>query len=186
MPAGIEFACPHCLRVTRVPVTLAGKQGRCSGCRKVIQVPSGVPASGRTPDPEEGLLEVLDARRASERVPQGRASERHEKRRPSEKVPQVEPPAEEDEGSTARIDLRVSPPGPEPFRIWSRRVPPRVWVGLVAAVIVPALGIILCVLGLRQARQRGAGVRLAWTGIGIGGAIMAYNLALFAWIVLRR
>jgi hypothetical protein len=37
--AGIEFECPHCARVTRVPADLAGKQGRCAGCRKILEVP---------------------------------------------------------------------------------------------------------------------------------------------------
>ncbi|MCO5171835.1 MAG: hypothetical protein M9894_36510 [Planctomycetes bacterium] len=241
MPAGIEFECPHCGRLTRVPMTLAGKQGRCSGCRRVIEVPSGVPPSGRTPDPEDGLLEVLDARRASERVARRTSERREQARRPSEAAGEVEAddarrrasarreqarrpseaagqvqaedvlgPASErreqvrrpsevagrvvadgdvgddDEGSTARIDLRAAPQGPVPFRVWSRQVPVKVWIGLPAAVIVPALGIVLCVLGLRQARAGGMGVRLAWAGISIGSVIMAYNLALAAWIVLRR
>lgn len=40
MSAGIEFECPHCRRVTRVPADLAGKQGRCAQCRKILEVPN--------------------------------------------------------------------------------------------------------------------------------------------------
>lgn len=39
-PVGsIEFACPFCEKVTRVPATYAGKQGKCPGCQRVIEVP---------------------------------------------------------------------------------------------------------------------------------------------------
>jgi hypothetical protein len=40
----IEFACPYCDRVTRVPASFGGKQGKCPGCQRVIEVP----------DPNEG------------------------------------------------------------------------------------------------------------------------------------
>ena len=36
----IEFACPYCERVTRVPAAFGGKQGKCPGCQKVIEVPA--------------------------------------------------------------------------------------------------------------------------------------------------
>lgn len=39
MSGPIEFACPHCEQVTTVPLELAGKEGRCPGCRAVILVP---------------------------------------------------------------------------------------------------------------------------------------------------
>lgn len=35
----IEFACPYCDRVTRVPATFGGKQGKCPGCQQVVEVP---------------------------------------------------------------------------------------------------------------------------------------------------
>lgn len=221
MPPGIQFACPYCGRVTKVPVTLAGKQGRCAGCRKVLEVPTGVPPSGRTPDPEEGLLDVLEARRASERV--RRPSERVpelEPRRPSQRVQEAQPgrpsqrtaarrsdqgpvrgrsgagPVEaddvpaDDEGSTTRVPPPQTPPGAteprEPFAVWARRVPLKVWIGLPLAVLTPALGIGLCVLGLRQARENKAGVRMAWWGIGIGSTIMALNLIYLVRTVLLR
>ncbi len=230
VPAGIEFECPHCQRVTKVPVTLAGKQGRCAGCRKVLEVPAGVPASGRTPDPEDGLLEVLDARRASERV--RRPSDRVaglEAARPSERVPSAPrrsdqgpvpgksgqgrvsgrsgqgrvpgksgqgrvapdlddvPAADDDEGSTTSVPAPAPPaPGSQPFLVWARKVPLRIWLGLPAAVVFPALGIALCVLGLRKARERGEGERMAKWGIGIGSAIMLLNLAYLAHHALFR
>jgi hypothetical protein len=37
--ASIEFACPYCDRISRVPASFAGKQGKCPGCDKVIEVP---------------------------------------------------------------------------------------------------------------------------------------------------
>lgn len=36
----IEFACPYCDRITRVPAAYGGKQGKCPGCQKVIEVPN--------------------------------------------------------------------------------------------------------------------------------------------------
>lgn len=35
----ISFQCPRCARVTRVPASFAGKQGKCPGCRATIEVP---------------------------------------------------------------------------------------------------------------------------------------------------
>ena len=35
----IEFECPYCERVSKVPFSFAGRQGKCPGCQKVIQVP---------------------------------------------------------------------------------------------------------------------------------------------------
>lgn len=35
----IEFACPYCEKVTRVPAVYGGRQGKCPGCQKVIEVP---------------------------------------------------------------------------------------------------------------------------------------------------
>lgn len=232
VPAGIEFACPHCQRVTKVPVTLAGKQGRCAGCRKVIEVPAGVPASGRTPDPEEGLLEVLDRASGRVRRPSDRVAGLEPARR-SERVPAAPrnsgqgavparsgqgavpaksgqgavppksgqgavplpgedglddvPSADDDEASTARV-AAPTPPDPRrvPFFVWARRVPLLIWIGLPASFPLPAIGVGLCVLGLRQAKQRGEGVRMAWWGIGIGSAIMILNLAYVAHHVLFR
>lgn len=44
----IEFACPFCEKVTRVPATFAGKQGKCPGCQKVIEVPTPDVAGAQT------------------------------------------------------------------------------------------------------------------------------------------
>ncbi|RMG08682.1 MAG: hypothetical protein D6731_21325 [Planctomycetota bacterium] len=47
----IKFLCPHCERVCRVPAALAGKQGRCPGCRKGLEVPvASTLASERRPE----------------------------------------------------------------------------------------------------------------------------------------
>lgn len=56
----IEFACPYCDRVTRVPAVYGGKQGKCPGCQKVIEVPDpaaeSAPATGAVPP--TGALDV--------------------------------------------------------------------------------------------------------------------------------
>lgn len=194
MPAGIEFECPHCHRVTKVPLSLAGKQGRCAGCRKVLEVPAAPPpgaGGGRTPDPEDGLLEVLDGKRASDRLAATkRASDRVAPA--ARKSERVEPPAPpegspgEDEGSTTKLPPPGPPPAVRDFGAWARKVPPRVWFGFPLAILFPAIGIALCVLGLKSARERGAGVRMAWAGIGIGGTIMALNLLYMLLVVMRR
>lgn len=54
--ATIEFACPYCERVTRVPSTFAGKQGKCPGCQKVIEVPDPGQAQTQAFPPPSGQL----------------------------------------------------------------------------------------------------------------------------------
>ena len=39
MSISIKFACPYCDAIARVPAKLAGKQGMCPTCEKVIEVP---------------------------------------------------------------------------------------------------------------------------------------------------
>lgn len=58
----IDFACPYCERVSRVPATFAGKQGKCPGCQKVIEVPDPAADEGGSaptvvqpaPGPDDG------------------------------------------------------------------------------------------------------------------------------------
>jgi hypothetical protein len=184
VPPGIEFACPHCLRVSKVPASFAGKQGRCAGCKKVIEVPATGPVTGgRTPDPEEGLLEVLDAKRASERT------KRASTRSPFADVPD-DVPAPPPEESTAKI---APPPPPKEatekgttYVLWAAQVPPLVWIGFALSFPFPALGIALSVLSLKRARIAGAGLRLAWAGIVVGSLIMGLNLAYLFWKVTTR
>jgi hypothetical protein len=45
----IDFACPYCERVSRVPASFAGKQGKCPGCQKVIEVPDPGVDAGSAP-----------------------------------------------------------------------------------------------------------------------------------------
>jgi uncharacterized RDD family membrane protein YckC len=56
--ATIEFACPYCERVTRVPSTFAGKQGKCPGCQKVIEVPDPAQAQTQPLPPPSGPVAV--------------------------------------------------------------------------------------------------------------------------------
>lgn len=46
----IAFACPLCGRVTRVPASFGGKQGKCPGCRATIEVPD--PSAAPAPEAE--------------------------------------------------------------------------------------------------------------------------------------
>ena len=39
MSDAITFVCPLCDKVSRVPIAFAGQQGRCPGCKGVIEVP---------------------------------------------------------------------------------------------------------------------------------------------------
>jgi uncharacterized RDD family membrane protein YckC len=57
--ATIEFACPLCQRVTRVPAAFAGKQGKCPGCRQVIEVPD--PNAPPEPEPTPEQVEAAGA-----------------------------------------------------------------------------------------------------------------------------
>lgn len=45
----IEFACPYCEKISRVPATFAGKRGKCPNCKKVIEVPD--PNAPDEPEP---------------------------------------------------------------------------------------------------------------------------------------
>jgi uncharacterized RDD family membrane protein YckC len=54
----IEFACPYCDRVTRVPAVYGGKQGKCPGCQKVIEVPDPAAEAGPGAAPPTGALDV--------------------------------------------------------------------------------------------------------------------------------
>ncbi len=54
--ATIEFACPYCERITRVPSTFAGKQGKCPGCQKVIEVPDPAQAQTQAFAPPSGQV----------------------------------------------------------------------------------------------------------------------------------
>lgn len=136
MPAGIEFECPHCDRVTKVPVDLAGKQGRCPGCRKVFEVPAADPAVLR--------------RSAEERQS---AAERPA---PAASAGSRRPPA-----SASRPPASAGGDGDG-----EQRVPVTIVVGLCLVLAIPLAALILSVIGLRQAQQRGGrGERLAIGGI---------------------
>lgn len=144
MPPAIEFACPHCGHVARVAPGLAGKQGRCSSCRKVLEVPTGLETrpSGRATAAAGPLLPYSGAEnpaavpRTSKKMPA--ASPQAEPQGPpreSKRVPtrssgagKVDPPAlpkveelplpgeldEPPDDSTAKIAPPAPPPPPVP------------------------------------------------------------------------
>ena len=39
MSDAIKIVCPHCRKISRIPASLAGRQGLCPGCKKAIEVP---------------------------------------------------------------------------------------------------------------------------------------------------
>lgn len=62
----ISFSCPLCARVTRVPASFLGKQGKCPGCRATIEVPDPNAAVIQAPtepavavEPVTGALSVF-------------------------------------------------------------------------------------------------------------------------------
>lgn len=159
MPPAIKFACPNCQRICKVPAELAGKQGRCPGCRKGLEVPF---ASTLPP------------------------SERHPVQRPSEpEVPRAEPRAPEPRRcpacqAEAPLDATVCPGCGQPLP--APRPPTTVIAALTLFLCAPSLGIVLALLGLREARRRGVFERLAWLAI----ALNAINLLLFVQHQLGR
>lgn len=56
--APITFECPRCARVTQVPASFAGRQGKCPGCRETIEVPDPARAP-LLPLPDGGGLAPL-------------------------------------------------------------------------------------------------------------------------------
>ena len=121
MSAAIKFTCPHCERICKVPAELAGKQGRCPGCKKGLEVPLETAEhlrSGRLPQRTSGSGAVDSGRsgrtkaRASSRQgkvegarrtgKQGRVSERME--RELGPMQEAAPPAEEAGPGPTRMD----------------------------------------------------------------------------------
>src|SRR5688572_14307093 len=49
----IEFRCPHCQRLLRVPDGSQGKQAQCPQCQAMVQVPAaGTPPPPQMPPPQ--------------------------------------------------------------------------------------------------------------------------------------
>ena len=63
----IKFNCPHCGARLRVPDELAGKQGRCAGCQRAIDVPR----------PPEIQAESASTERISLKVPEHLSANNH-------------------------------------------------------------------------------------------------------------
>ena len=80
---------------------------------------------------------------------------------------------EETDTSTARIEP-PKPPAPMPWRIK---------VGFPLCFLFPALGVALCVFGLKDARRVGRGETLGKVGVGVGILIIAVNLV---WIIAKE
>lgn len=115
MSAAIKFSCPHCERICKVPAELAGKQGRCPGCKKGLEVPLETAEhlrSGRMPkrSSSSGAVDTrrsgrskargsgqgqVDRRRSSK---QGRVSDRMERELgPMKEAPSPADPKEDEE-----------------------------------------------------------------------------------------
>ncbi len=151
MPPAIKFACPNCQRICKVPAELAGKQGRCPGCRKGLEVPfaSTLPPSERHP----AQPTVPEAPKPAPRAPAPRRCA----------ACQAEAPLD----ATACPGCGQPLPAPRP--------PATVIAALTLFLCAPIVGIVLALLGLRETRRRGASERLAWLAI----ALNVVNLLLF-------
>lgn len=143
----VEFACPHCQRVSRVSAQLAGKQARCPGCRKVFEIPK--PTSAK---PGKG-----------EKKPEAQ---------PREKKPA--PAAPDEEGTlptptpTATATAKPASPG---VLVLLRQLPPLLLVGLVVAAVLPGAGAIPC--AIYALRSEPGSLAKKWGRIGLGIAVFA-------------
>ncbi len=211
MPPAIEFACPHCGHVARVAPTLAGKQGRCASCRRVLEVPTGLETrpSGRATAAAGPLLPYSGAEnpaavpRTSKRVPA--VEPRESKRVPvrssgagkvepaAPKVEELPLPGELDEppdDSTAKIEPPAPPPPPVPP--WGKAAGAAAAVLLVAAVAalagVPRFDAMVLGLSLAPA----AFVAVGWRGppwpliVGVGLSVLAPPIGVAVCLFNRR
>ncbi len=59
----IEFQCPYCERVSKVPRSFAGKQGKCPGCLELLEVPDVdalEPSAPKEPEPVDPGAETAE------------------------------------------------------------------------------------------------------------------------------
>ena len=179
MTERIEFVCPHCLRPCKVPPELAGKQGRCPGCGKYLEVPRVSPSirarrSSLDDDPPDTQRRrqraPTRAHRAATRAHRIPTEPRRAARVPTEplqtaRVPSATRPAIE----VPDVDDPETP-GPPRLSWW-------VIVGAVLSVLLPVIGALISVRALKVARLNGGrGERIAWCSIGIAIAIMVGNV----------
>lgn len=215
MPPAIEFACPHCGHVARVAPGLAGKQGRCSSCRKVLEVPTGLEPrpSGRATAAAGPLLPYSGAEnpaavpRTSKKMPAVSPQADARGPRESKRVPtrssgagKVEPkleelplPGELDEppdDSTAKIEPPKPPPPPVPP--WGLAAGAAAGVLLVASVAAFATGKRFDFLVLGLALAPALFVKIAWRGppvkliVGVALAVLAPPIGVGLCLFARR
>lgn len=194
MPPAIEFACPHCGHVARVAPGLAGKQGRCSSCRKVLEVPSGLEPrpSGRATAAAGPLLPYSGAEnpaavpRASKKMPAVSQEPRESKRVPVRssgagkvKAPSgagaVEPPAPplEELPLPGELDeppddstAKIEPPKPPPPPTppWAKAAGAAAGVLVVAVVLALVSGRRFDCIVLGLSLAPAAFVAIGWRG----------------------
>jgi len=180
----------------KVPAALAGKQGRCPGCRRGLEVPladAARSASARRPRGESARAERGRSERS--RAPSARAQRASgraaadpstDDRQPSE----VEGPAEAAPAADARpcpacgaeapIGAKACPGCEAPLPPTS--VPWTVIAAFVCFLPFALPGLILAQLGLRHARARGRHVGLAWVAVVLNGVSLVTQTS----IVFRR
>jgi len=165
----IKFSCPYCRRVCKVPAELAGKQGRCPGCRKGLEVPLATTLSaegqvtGRLPRASERgsrVAGLLSGALASEPAGDGQAHA-------SARVPAAGPPCPHCQAPLAADE------DPTECAVCGEDLPtPRLVIAAFALAWFPNFGLVLAFFGLRHARARGHHVGLARAAVAVN-AVMA-------------
>lgn len=173
MSAGIEFECPHCRRVTRVAAELAGKQGRCAQCRKILEVPN--------PDVESSARRTSHLRQADRTGFELASSSTVEAEklppRPVQAPPVPELSAYELAGRSGATSMRAWDFG---------RVPVGVWALLALGVLFPPVPLLfgLYAVGRGHLRRSREYAVCGWAGLievqVIWLAVSMIQLGLFA------
>jgi hypothetical protein len=199
--AAIKFTCPHCERVCKVPAELGGKQGRCPGCRKGLEVPTETPEhllSGRqTAAPEEALAPLQaeegatpPSKRTTTRqslIPKrssGRARRRSGRSRRRSSQGEVEQFFEETGPilcPSCKLDV---PAGAYECPHCQTELRKDVKGGLHWSIplsflfmpLIPVIGLLLAQFGLRRARQRNNYENVAWVSILLNGANLTFGI----------
>ncbi len=209
----IKFACPHCDRVVRVPAELAGKQGRCPGCRKGLEVPSESTLQSHRRDVERAESQRRSALGRLDEL--GRLSDMSgvvDAARPSGsgggKVSKSGAPVEDDdedlgdEWETAKVlppekNLRHCDKCAKQIEMatlvcphcggdTSHKGPPwQIIVAFLCILLMPLPGLVFAQFGLVAARKRNQYKKLAWVAVGLNAVHLVAELIYLLVVGLR-